>query len=561
MARIRALVVDDDPRLVDSMRIRIGREIGWEVDWKTANDVDEGRRLMESSSAPFDLVIADLMFPREDFPDQDEPRGLDLIRDASQRSPRTFILAISTGREHMPDLMDQARQSGAHHVVRRIEFSTASSVHSPAAIAKEIRTHLLDNGTVRTCEVTADPHDPGIQGLLHQVGEATVARLHSKILESRGLAAERIDLRFLTPGASGASVCAVTAHVAGSPRVTHILKLSRAHELLAREAERGRRAAEVLSPNLLIQHRPPRTVGPVNGWSALGGPLMERATTLRTWLLSGQPTPAEVSDLMEALFVDNLRHVYAQGRTERTEPVGSFAFTPYRQRFILQVLDELTEALERDDGAALAGEAAAVTRDLKAFITEGLLPGGVPPHDIPRDTYVCYQHGDLHAGNVLVATGRYNWPLLIDTSHFGIAHWATDPACLAVDLLMRSVDAGTESMLFTGFGTWRALAARFSAGAPHLTAVTATPAAAAALAALSWLATNLHRVTPAMQPSLASSKHRWEWHVALARKLLRSTCHSDIPHAKRTLAFVAAHDQLVAGAEAIHGSRSSGIAG
>jgi CheY-like chemotaxis protein len=561
VARIRALVVDDDQKLVDSMRIRIGREIGWDVEWVTANDVDEGRRLMESSAVPFDLVIADLMFPREDFPDQDEPRGLDLIKDASQRSPRSFILAISTGREHMPDLMDEARQSGAHHVVRRIEFSTASSVHSPAAIAEEIRTHLLDNGTVRTCEVTADPHDPGIQGLLHQVDEATVARLYSKILESRGLQAERIDLRFLTPGASGASVCAVTAHVAGSPRVTHILKLSRAHELLAREAERGRRAAEVLSPNLLIQHQPPHAVGPVNGWSALAGPLMERAITLRAWLLSGQPSPAEVSDLMEALFVDNLRHVNAQGRTERTEPLGSFAFTPYRQRFILQVLDELTEALGRDDGAGLAGEAALVTRDLRAFITEGLLPNGVPPRDIPRDTYVCYQHGDLHAGNVLVATGRYNWPLLIDTSHFAVAHWAADLACLTVDLLMRSVDAGTESMLFTGFGTWRALAARFGAGEPDLTAVTATSATSAALAALSWLAANLHRVTPAMQPSFAGSRHRWEWHMALARRLLRSTCHNDIPHAKRALAQVAAYDQLVASAAAITSSESRRFAG
>lgn len=561
MARIRALVVDDDPRLVDSMRIRLGREIGWDVEWETANDVDEGQRLMASSATPFDLVIADLMFPREDFPDQDEPRGLDLIRDASQRSPSTFILAISTGREHMPDLMDQARQSGAHHVVRRIEFSTASSVHSPAAIAEEIRTHLLDNGTVRTCEVTADPHDPGIQGLLHQVGEATVARLYSKIFEYGGHQAERIDLRFLTPGASGASVCAVTAHVAGSPRVTHILKLSRAHELLAREAERGTRAAEVLSPNLLIQHRPPHAVGPVNGWSALGGPLMERATTLRAWLRSGQASPAAVGDVMEALFADNLRHVYAEGRAEPTEHLGRFGFTPYRQQCILQVLDELTEALERDDGAALAAEAAPLTRDLRAFITERHLPALGAQRNLPPDTYVCYQHGDLHAGNVLVSAGRRNWPLLIDTSHFGMAHWATDPACLAVDLLMRSVDAGTESMLFTGFSTWRTLAGRFGAGQPDLTAVTATPATSAALAALSWLATNLHRVTPAMQPSLAGSGHRWEWHMALARRLLRSTCHSDIPHAKRALAFVSAHDQLAAAAKAIPGSESSRLAG
>ena len=51
-----------------------------------------------------------------------------------------------------------------------------------------------------------------------------------------------------------------------------------------------------------------------------------------------------------------------------------------------------------------------------------------------------------------------------------------------------------------------------------------------------------------MRPSFARSRYRWEWHLALARSLLRSTYHSDIPHAKRALAFAAAHDQLNAAA-------------
>jgi CheY-like chemotaxis protein len=551
--RIRALVVDDDPRLVDSMSKRIGREINWDVDWVPATEVDEGRQLIASSNVPFDLVIADLMFPREDFPDQYEPRGLDLIRDASHRSPRTFILAISVGSEHMPDLMDQARQLGAHHVVRRIDFSIASAVHSPAAIATEIREHLLDNGAVPTCQVTADPRDPGIQGLLRQVGEPTVARLYAKILEAGGHQADRIDLRFLSPGASGASVCAVTAYVDGSRRVSHILKLSQMKDLLVREAERGKRAAQVFPPNLVIQHQPQQAVGPVNGWYALGGPFMGRATTLRGWLLSSEPTAVAVGDVMEELFVDGLGDVYADGWHESTEPLGSFSFTPYRQQRILQVLEELGEAIQRDDGGALGAGAAVLARDLRAFVMERRLPGGIPQREISSETYVSYQHGDLHAGNVLVSAGIHNRPTLIDTSHCDTAHWATDPARLAVDLLMRSVDAGTESMLFTGFGAWRDLAARFGAGEPDLTAVTATPATTAALAALAWLPANLHRVTPVMQPSLTQSSYRWEWHAALARNLLRSTYYNDIPHAKRALALVAAHDQLTAAAAAISG--------
>ncbi len=554
MAQIRALVVDDQPKMVESMRMRLGREIGWEVDWKTASNVDEGQSLMASSYEPFDLVIADLMFPREDFPDDLEPRGLDLIKAARRHSGQTFILAITTGQDHLHDLVDDAKHLGAHHVVRRNDFSTTSQVHSPAAIAAKIREHLLDNGTVRTCEVTADLRDPGIQGLLQQVGEATVARLYSKILAVNGHQTGQIELRFLTPGASGASICTATAHVDGIGRMSHFLKLSQARELLDREAERGTRAAEVLSSHLLVQHRPAYSVGPVNGWYALGGPFIERATTLRGWLLAKEqpPEPAAIADVLEALFVDGLTHVYGDGRYARTTPLDSFSFTPYRQRCILEVLDELSEALERDDGGSLGADAVPIARELRAFVVDRSLPGSIPPRDIPEETYECHAHGDLHADNVLIATGRHPRPLLIDTSHFGMAHWATDPAWLAVDLLMRSVDAGSESMLFTGFGAWRTLAVRFGAGEADLAAVTATPATSAALAALSWIATNLHRITPLMSPAAAQS-HRWEWHMALARSLLRCTYHSDIPHAKRALAFVAAYDQLNAAAEALSG--------
>jgi CheY-like chemotaxis protein len=560
VTRIRALVVDDEPRLIESIRTRLGREIGrklgsepgWEADWETATDVDRGLELLESTTVPFDLVVADLLFPREDFPDELEDRGLDIIRTAAQHCPRAFILAITTGDDRLHDLLDDARKEGAHHVVRRNDFSTTSQVHSPAAIARQIREHLLDNGTVLTGEVTADPGDLGVQALLQQVGKPTISRLYAKMLEADGRRTDRIELRFLTPGASGASVCGVTALVDGIP-VSHIMKLSKAEDVLAGEAARGRQARDAFSPSLLVQHQPPHPVGAVNGWYALGSPLVERATTLRQWLGSREnpPTPDAVADLMEALFVDRLAPVYARGGSRSVPLRDRFSFTAYRQQLILRILDELREALERGDGGALGRETDRLAGDLTAFVTQRRLPGAGRQPPIPPDTYVCYSHGDLHAGNVMVPTGRHPPPQLIDTSHTGIAHWATDPAWLAADLLMRSVDAGTESMLFTGFGVWRDLARKFGAGRADLTAVTTTPATTAALAALSWIATNLHRVSPVMQPSLAESSYRWEWHLSLARNLLRCTYHSDIPHAKRALAFAAAYDQLTAAAQAL----------
>jgi nucleoside phosphorylase/CheY-like chemotaxis protein len=548
MPKIRALVVDDVTEVNENTTARFSRAFtgfGWDIDWTTATTVDQGQQLIASSLPPFDLVIADLMFPREDVADLYEQRGLDLVRDAVQRSARTFVLVISTGRDYLPDLMDEARRLGAHHVVRRVDFSTGSQLHSPAAIAAEIQAHLLNNGAVAACAVSADQQDPAVQGLLQQVGEPTIARLCAMILEASKHATRRIELRYLTRGASGALVCTVTAQVESMGQMSHVLKLSRAKELLADEAHRGQWAAEILPAHLLVQHRPAHPVGPVNGWYALGGPLVKRATTLRQWL-SGAPVKQDVEDVLEALLVEGMGPSYAEGQFESQEPLASFAFPHHRQSSVLESLSELHEALVRPDGGGLDGEAARrLVTDVTAFVTERHLPR-VLKWSIPRQIYTCYVHGDMHGGNVLVSAGRHPLPQLIDPSLFGIAHWATDPACLAVDLLMRGVDAGAESMFFTGFGTWRELALSFSLGASDLSSVTSTGRTRAALDALSWIAANLHRLQPHARDEL-----RWEWHAGLARQFLRFTYHVDIPHPKRALAFAAANDQITAAAAAI----------
>jgi hypothetical protein len=550
MPKIRALVVDDMPAANESTTSRFSRAFagfGWEIDWTTATTVDLGQQLIASSIPPFDLVIADLLFPREDVANRDlyEPGGLELIKDASRRSGHSFILVISNGRDYLPDLMDEAKGLGAHHVVRRVDFSTGSQIHSPAAIAAEIQAHLLDNGTVAACTVSADEGDPAVQGLLQQVGGPTIARLYAMILEASKHTTRHIELRYLTPGVSGASVCTVTAQVDSVGQISHVLKLSQARRLLAEEAHRGQRAAEVLPAHLLVQHRPAHPVGPVNGWHALGGPLVKGATTLHQWLSAG-PGREDVEDVLEALLVEGLGPSYAEGQFEPGEPLARLAFPHHRQGSVLESLGELRGALVRSDGGGLDEETShQLVSDVTAFVTERQLPR-VLKWSIPRQTYTCYGHGDLHGGNILISTGRHPLPQLIDPSLFSVAHWASDPACLAVDLLMRCVDAGAESMFFTGFSTWRKLAYDFSRGDSDLSSVTSTDATRAALAALSWIAANLHRVQPRAQADL-----RWEWHAGLARQFLRSTYHGDIPHPKRAVAFAAAYDQITAAAAAI----------
>ncbi|GGL64733.1 hypothetical protein GCM10010129_05390 [Streptomyces fumigatiscleroticus] len=540
MQVIRGLMVDDEERNQRRSMARLNThfaKIGWHVQWETRTEPDEGQERIRQSDPPYDVVLIDLLFAREDLPDLPEPRGLELIAEAKERSERTYIIAVSSGDDSMPDLFDRARRCGAHHVFRRYEFTQGSLDNSPAAIVRAVRAHLLDNGTVRTIRVEADAEDPAVQSIVDEVGEPTLSQLYSRILEAEGTETAAMRLDYLAPGASGALVCSVAAHAPGSPVLRHVLKASRNGQALVHEAQQNARAAKVFPALLLIRQRPERPVGPVNGWYALGAPLPERATTLRDWLASGPP-PRDVEDVMIKLFAEGLRSAHAENREVGPPLTGLLRFRPLRRRLVLQALAEYGPALVRPDGGGLA-DVRELTRELKSFLEEGR-PLGVPLSELARPTATTYAHGDLHGGNVLICRGRYPTPVLIDTSAFGRLHWAADAARFGVDLLMRSVDAGVESMFFARFPVWRELAGCLGRRTAPPPAGPGTPGTAAALAALAWLTGNLHQFCP----DAAEPERHWEWHVMLAEYLLRAACHPDVPAPKRALALVAAHDRL-----------------
>lgn len=544
MKTIRALVVDDNQKYIDGIRKRFDvrfHEFGWQVTWTATTDPDEAIELIRHQ-APFALVVVDLLFVRTDMEDEDEPRGLELIRAAHARSRDTFIFAISTGDPRRKDLFDNAKRDGAHRVVRRSEFSEDSVVKNPAAIAEEIRSHLLNHGTV--VEMTlrmADERDPALQGLVHEVGTPTLTQLYAAVLRREGLEAREMKVGFLTPGVSGAAVCTVSAQVDGVGPPHHVLKISRDERSLREEVERGRLAERVLS-RWLVRRLLDEPVGPINGWYAVCSALASKATTMRAWLAGG-PSPAVVEDVLEILFIEALREVYAVNLRETEDASGLLQLSHHRRYQVRQVLHDYTDVMGRTDGCGLGDEVHGLVRNLNEFVLDGRLPG-VSPRSLPRHTFHTYAHGDLHGGNALVYEGRHATPTLIDPSMFGMAHWAADPARFAVDLIMRSVDAGAESMFFAGFATWRSIVTRFSAGDRIDAAVTSAPGTVAAVSALNWLAANLRRVCPVLTEDEGSARSRWEWHVALARQLLWATCQENLPPPKRALAMVATHDQL-----------------
>jgi hypothetical protein len=567
---IQALIIDEDEDNLTAVPERLRHpfaKLGWLVAWTTAQHPGEVQELFAVPGAVYDLIMVDLPCPSTDPARTGGVQsGLNVISEARERFPGAFILAICGGDAHRPDLLEEARRNGAHRVLRRYEFSVDARENSPLAIATEIHNHLLDTGAVAPIAVTYDEFDPDIQTLVHAIGEPTLCRLYGRILEATGRTTRNMSLGYVATGYSGAAICAVTAALDYSGvRTHHVLKVSLDKEALAREAQRGAQAAALMRPALLARQVPPYPVGPVNGWYALASQLQSSALTLREWLARGA-SDAAVEDVFAALFTDGLGGVYADTVQPIDAPVELLRTPYYRQRRVVHALKQLGPVLTHPNGCRLPeAEVLELTEQLTAYVTEGRIGDAEAPR-LARPTYGSFAHGDLLATNVLVYEGRHPEPTVIDASRFGHAHWATDPARLAVDLLMHSVDPGVESMFFAGFERWRAAAARLGdleplldpgaqaaarAGGADGTEAEAGDGGAAALAALTWLTGNLRAFCPGLDSDTEYRTHAWEWHIALARYLLRSAYHHAITVPKRALALVAAHDQLKAAAATV----------
>jgi hypothetical protein len=459
---------------------------------------------------------------------------------------------ISTGDENRHDLFYDAARLGAHKVVHRREFTLESSTSSPVAVAAEIRRHLLDNGSVTEVVVTADLNDPAVQSLLFEVKEATLSQLHGQVVEAIEDIAESLHVRYLSPGASGASVCETTAKLRSGRTAHHVIKVSRAFDDLYVETQRALLARQLLPSRFVVPIHPERPVGPVNGWYATGAQRDHEVVTLRGWLMSSQAA-TQAEELFEILFTDCLGRMYKDNLEQwSVSPLSLFGFPHYKQRLILQAMDELMPTLTRAEGGGLSN-VETLRRDLTAFTTEQRLDG-ILTRQLPSTSLVTHLHGDLHGGNILLYQGKHPTPALIDFSDFGPGHWAGDVARLVVDLVMRVVDSGAESMFFTGFPVWRKLVASVGDLSTDLSAVSSSAPTAGALAGLTWMLGNLRDTC---LPSTSDNEfvaHLWEWHIALCAHLLRSIYHYDVTGPKRALALVAAHDQLLAAAKRLSGS-------
>jgi hypothetical protein len=547
---IRALLLDEDRRngALTELRFRVAFErLGTSVEWCFAQTAEEAWAALTRPENRFDLVVTDLLWGRAELTGVLESLGPRLIAEARQRFPRAYVLALSAGHPERPHVFGEARRSGAHRALRREEFSFASRDHSPDSVAAAIHEHILDNSLSSPIPVSYDHDDPNILDLVDRVGEVTLCRLYSRVLDAMRRRAEHIRLGHLASG-SAAWVCAVEADLADNgPRVHHVLKIGRDRESLEREAERAVEAALTVRSMMLVRPEPGYAVGPVGGWYAIATPLQQGTVTLRDWLAAG-PRAAAVEEVFEGLFTNVVADLQRREPPRTCSTAELLETKPFRQARILHALRRLGPVLDHREGCRLSRpEAARVVKQVRAFVLDGRIEG-FERRAAVRQTPAVHAHRALHGGNVLVYEGQRPQAVLVDLNGFGPDHWAVDPARLCVDVLLRNVDAGAQSMLFSGFAAWRRLARRIGALERAEQAVGRLPGTRAALAGLSWVTQNLRQVCPAIASDESFAEHAWEWNLVLATYLLRGAYHPDTTDPKRALALVAAYDQLGAAA-------------
>ena len=546
MVVIQGIVVDDiesnATAVIERLDLEFGK-IGWKVQWTIETKPNAAIHLIEERPA-FHLVVADILYRREDLPGEKDEARYDIIESARERSKDTYILAVSSGDDSRRNLMSEARRYGATRTLLRNQFSRESDEDNPRAIVRGIRDALVVAGVVRTLPVTPDPaRHPGVEVLLQEVGSPTISELYRRVLglEDWGHRGA-IRVGHLVRGASGARVCRVSTELPGVGVVHHVLKLGHDRALLQREAIRGANAARLLSQRFFVRHETTEPVGPVNGWWAIASLLVGEAIDFRTWI-AGSPSQESVEMVLSGLLVDGLGQLYSANQ-QPTEDLAleSLRFPGYRCLLVVAALDYLAPAISRIKPFGGAIECQKAVRTLISFCEEGILCGLTPRRSTPGN-WRCLSHGDLHGGNVLVYRGNTPTPTLIDASEFGHAHWATDPARLHVDLILRCAGKPEDSMFWDEFPAWRDRAETAAVDADDATPDTGSAADIAAFGA-HWISRNLARFALPATLSQDRREYAWQWHAALAAQYLRGTYQKDLPAPKRLLAAVAAHDQL-----------------
>lgn len=517
-------------------------KLGCTVELTYQKDPDAASTLLSAVPRRFDVLIADLLFrPVGDTGESEieEPRGVDLIREARAAHPTIVIIGLTTQLTvHHPDLDQRAKEAGADLALLRGNLMSETRYGGTDRLAREIFKFAVGHGLIEAGPVLDPTDEPGVEMVIADVGKAHLRLLLSELSPVPGVEPQSVSLTYVAPGASGARVLRADAKMPDGSTRTLLVKLGRDGDALAREVANSRSIQGLYANNLVIRYLD-RGVVSRNGWTAIATEFAHDAVTLRRWL----PDPASaphVPSLFGRLFLNRgLAHGYRPPvePAPAEPPVSRLTLPPFRRVRVSAAVEEIACLLDHPLGVRIA-EGAAMLKVIRDYSRDGRIDG-VPASDTPSSGLVLVNaHGDLHGANVLVYDDESPRPLIIDLASYKPHHWAYDLARMVADIILRVLDAPAELYFWRRFDEWRNIAC----GVGNLQVdMVDEPANAGAMAALNWIGRHREQLLP----ELGTPERWWEWHVALAEQLLRGTYQPHLPPPKRVLGLVSAYDQLV----------------
>lgn len=549
MTAIRVLLVDDIDKNSDVVKETLDmdlQDVGIYAEWKVAKDANEGRRVTREAATigePIDVAIVDLYL--RDNADQD---GAAVIRDVRNCNDKAYVLLVTARPDLDPGFRDRFNLL-ANHALTYAEIGESASWRW-CDLAADIKRHLIGVGRIDVGGVNYDRADVGVVSILedvgrrmapsggHEQGARALRLLGFRCLEGLVSEAADVDISFLAAGRSGASVCRLDVSGGGEPSQAFVLKFGFDRGALESELAANKAASRVLDQTSLMG-----IVGELQsherGFHAITARIANRAIPLRRWLVEDASVD-RARIMAEVVLLEQLEPFYKEDGRSESKAAEWIRLSPGRKLRALAAIDRFKDALVDPRAGKLPadnGAAVNLTRFVKEEFEENF------NKSLGRKVLYVRVFGDLHSENILVQPSVAPRPVLIDASLYGSGHWCSDNARLLVDLLLRARRPGVEAMLWPTKSIIEAempLLCPYCKISENRSEWDEKPIDAFMARAVELLPESTHMADLAIQ----SMEWHWEWHLGLARELVRQATYEDLTPPRACLALAAADEHL-----------------
>ena len=554
MERIKILLVDDDgeSRGLFQQELEVEFErLGIPVDFGNSRSASTALRKLKNTAdrhESIDVAFIDLCLTA----DSADPDGVRVLRDMAEYHKDAYVL-LYTGLDRENPGFTHEYQDLANLVIRKWDIRE-NSKWSWRSIAEDIKVHLTNVGRLNAGPTTYNEEDVGIMSVLEEVGhDAPLSERHevgARILRLLALQCldglvnrgRDLEIEFLASGRSGANVCRLVFSGASEPRQSFVLKFSFDQGALKRELEKNRDAVGVLGQSPLMA-----IVGKLgshkSGYHAITANFVANASNnampLRKWL-TDMATAEQATRMAKEVLAELLEPLFHPNGFPRVSVDDWITLRSGKRLRTLAAIERYGSALS-DSRAGDLPDSVELMGRLSAFVHGSREIAGAP--SVLADVVQVRSFGDLHSNNILVQLGVNPRPVLIDASLYGQDHWSADHVRLLVDLLLRVRNSGVESMLWppvTDADEQVVLLCRQCQSPESLEEPRGGATDAFIAQAVRQLTSSTHRDAL----GIPSTAWHWEWHVALARELLRQATYEDLTPPRACMGLVLADRHL-----------------